>query len=550
MKTKNFKKNKLLLVVIVVLGALVRLLYLGSVPGGLHQDEAIVAWNAYSLLNDGYDSAGHIWPVYVADWGDGHSLLYCILAIPFLLMNGNHLSHVATRMPQAIVGILTIVAIYGVLKKMFDETHAMWGAFLLTICPWHITMCRWGLDANLAPGFLIFGLYFFLKGMDNEKYLLVSAVMYGLALHCYAVIWPLVFMLMLLQISYGLYHKKLYINRWSLGATFIMFLLALPCILFLLVNGGVLEEIYLPFMSVPAMSGYRVEEIAITVPALIHNAKRVLSLLIRQDTGAIYDIIMPSGLFYDLGRVFIVIGFFAVMIDVIRKVLRKEWGYEFFLFVQLCGAGIIALLVEVDLHQTNCLFIPLVMCEAIGVVKSIRFVAAKIPYAKITFGATVGLLVAFLLLFGQFEFLYFTEYRTLVSSYFAEGLSECIPHAFSAAKEYSLQTGENVTIAARRGVQWPRLLYYTDTYGEEYLENIVYKEDNIEPYSFTSDGITFINDLDLIGVSIYDFEPTPNTIYIFYWDNIYLFENEFVTTQYNDWYVAIPKEWQYLLETL
>ena len=70
----TLKTRYLYLFFIMLIGSLVRLLYLGSLPGGLHQDEAIVAWNAYSLLNNGYDSAGHIWPVYVADWGDGHSL--------------------------------------------------------------------------------------------------------------------------------------------------------------------------------------------------------------------------------------------------------------------------------------------------------------------------------------------------------------------------------------------------------------------------------------------------------------------------------------------
>lgn len=537
MNLKSLTKNKMLLVLIVLLGSLVRLLYLGSVPGGLHQDEAIVAWNAFSLLNNGYDSAGHIWPVYVADWGDGHSLLYCILAIPFLILNGNHISHFASRMPQALVGIITIVALYGILKKMFDETHALWGAFLLAICPWHITMCRWGLDANLVPGFLMFGLFFFLKGLDNEKYLLVSALFYGLTLHCYAVIWPLVPLLMILQIFYGLYHKKLRINKWSLGATAILFILALPCMLFVLVNGGLIDEIYLPFMSIPAMSGYRAGELAITIPALIHNAKRLLSLLIRHNTGAIYDIIMPSGLYYDLGRIFIVLGLIWFLVDMIRKIVRKEWSYEFFLFAQLFSAGVIALLVEVDLHQTNCLFIPLVMCEAVGVVKCIRFIGKKLAFSKTTLFATGGLLLAFIIYFAQFEYLYFTEYRELISLYFAEGISECVPHAFEAAKEHAAQTGEDTTVVAHRGAQWPRLLYYTDTLGEEYLENIVYKENGIEPYSFTSDGITFINDLDLSKIS------TDNA-YIFYYDSLPLFEEDFVTTQYNDWYVGIPKKWQ------
>ena len=36
--------------------------------------------------------------------------------------------------------------------------------FLLAVCPWHIMTSRWGLDVDLAPGFLIFG--FLLSSVD------------------------------------------------------------------------------------------------------------------------------------------------------------------------------------------------------------------------------------------------------------------------------------------------------------------------------------------------------------------------------------------------
>lgn len=42
-------------VLILLLGALLRLLYLSRVPGGLHQDEAFVLLNSYDLLHEGRD---------------------------------------------------------------------------------------------------------------------------------------------------------------------------------------------------------------------------------------------------------------------------------------------------------------------------------------------------------------------------------------------------------------------------------------------------------------------------------------------------------------
>lgn len=534
-----FSQTNILLLFILVGGALVRLVYLGNVPGGLHQDEAIVAWNAYSLFNYGYDSAGHIWPMYVADWGDGHSLLYPILTIPFIALNGNHLSHFVTRLPQALVGILTILALYGILKRMFNEKMGLWGAFFLAVCPWHITMCRWGLDANLVPGFLMFALYFFIKGMDNEKYLLLSGLFYGLTLHSYAVIWPLVPLLLIIQISYGLYHKKLRINKWSIGASCILFVLAFPLILFVLVNSGLIEEIYLPFMSIPAMSGYRAGELAITPAAMWHNLKRLLSLLVRHDTGAIYDIIMPSGLFYDLGRILIIVGFLCLIWKLWQKKIFKEFSYEFFILAQLISAGVICLLVETDLHQSNCLFIPLVMCEAYGVISVLqglkKLLAKKnINNRKIVPAGTIVLVSVFLLYFGQFEYLYFTEYKDLVSLYFAEGISECVPYAIEKAEEIYEETGTYPKIIAHRGAQWPRLLYYAETDGKEYLTNIQYKENGIEPYSFTSGGITFVNEIDMENID-------TNAIYIFYYNTLDDFKDNFEVVNYIDWYVGVPK---------
>ena len=177
MKHKSFSLPSWLLpLLLMLLGSTLRLACLGSVPGGIHQDESFVAWNAFALLHEGMDSAGHVWPVYMADWGDGHSALYVWMLIPFLALNGGHISPILSRLPQAIVSIFTLWAIYCLLKRMFDRKLATWGLFLLAICPWHIMMSRWGLDANLAPGFLIFGLYFFVRGIEDKRFIPLSGL--------------------------------------------------------------------------------------------------------------------------------------------------------------------------------------------------------------------------------------------------------------------------------------------------------------------------------------------------------------------------------------
>ena len=181
---KRIQSEKVIFFVIMALASALRLIYLGTMPGDMHQDEGFVAWNAYAIFHDHMDSAGHVFPVYMTDWGDGHSALYVWLTIPLIALNKGHISIFLARLPQAIVAILSIAAVYGIVKRVLSEKAALWSSFLLAICPWHVMMSRWGLDANLAPAFLMFGLYFFIRGVENQKYLLASALFYGLSLYC------------------------------------------------------------------------------------------------------------------------------------------------------------------------------------------------------------------------------------------------------------------------------------------------------------------------------------------------------------------------------
>lgn len=514
---------KSLPLLILLLGGLLRFLYLGSVPGGMHQDETFVAWNAFALFHDGIDSAGHRFPVYMADWGDGHSALYSYLLLPLLALNGGHSTPFLSRLPQAVIGTLTLWTVYCLFQKMFGRKAALWGEFLLAVCPWHIMMCRWGLDANLAPGFLIFGLYFFLKGLEDKRFLLLSALTYGLSLYCYAVIWPIVPLMLLLQIIYGFCHKKLSFNRWSIASALLLFVMALPLLLFIMVNSGLIPEIRLPFLTIPAMSGYRGGEIAITLSDMWSNLKTTGALLLRQNIGAPYDILLPYGLFYNIGRIFIVIGFLALTCRLFRSLLRKEFAYEYFIFVQLIGGGVVALLVTAVLHQVNALFIPLVLCEAYGIwwlidriqrtVKSFSYLASPL---------LVGIYLVALI---GFQKSYYTDYKELVNAYFGQGIQESV--------EYAME--QNRDIIAERGVQWPRLLLFSKTLPSEYLAEAVYKENGIEPFSFRKDNITFYNGIDYENIR-------KDCVYIIYFTDVPVFEEAFQLTRFYDWYVAVPKE--------
>lgn len=100
-------------------------------------------------------------------------------------------------------------------------------------------------------------------------------------------------------------------------------MMALPLLLFLVVNSTG-NPIKLPFMTIPVMGGYRADELAITLPAMWKNFRRVITLLARQNIGLAHDILLPHGLFYDIGRVFIIIGFIALVVNMVRKLIKNN----------------------------------------------------------------------------------------------------------------------------------------------------------------------------------------------------------------------------------
>lgn len=524
-KNSLLRAERWLPLIVILLGGALRLAYLGSVPGGMHQDESLTAWNAFAMFHEGIDSAGNVRPVYMAGWGDGQSALYVWLTAPLLAFTGGHALPFVTRLPQAMVGIFTLAALYGTVKRLAGRKNALWCLFMLAVCPWHVMMCRWGLEANLAPGFLIFGLYFFVRGLEKKRYLLLSAFFYGLSLYCYAVIWLIVPLILLLEAGYGLWQKKLRVDGTSLLAVCILFVMALPLMLFVLVNQGVIPEIRLPFMTIPAMSGYRGGEIASSLSQMRDNLRRVLSLLWNQNIGAPYDILLPWGLFYDIGRVFIVIGAACMTVKAVRSLWKREYAGEVFLLIQLLGGGALSLFVTATLHQTNALYIPLVICEGYGIRKLLEAAENyRKTAAKILTGAVIAV---YLLCLAGFQRDYYTGYRKVADAYFAAGVEESVEYAMKACREKGLSA-----ITVEKAAQWPRLLLFTETLPSEYLSTVVYDVPPA-PASFVKDGIRIRTRIDHENID-------KNSVYILYFIDSGEFEEDFELTRFCDWYVAVP----------
>ena len=88
-----------------------------------------------------------------------------------------------------LLGVLSVLLLYLMVKRISNQRMALWAGFLLAVCPWHIMMSRWGLDANLAPAFILFAMYFSVLGLEKEQYFILAALFWGASLYTYALTW-------------------------------------------------------------------------------------------------------------------------------------------------------------------------------------------------------------------------------------------------------------------------------------------------------------------------------------------------------------------------
>ncbi|MHC4498291.1 MAG: glycosyltransferase family 39 protein [Planctomycetota bacterium] len=151
-KASFWSCGKVILLCILLLAGFLRLVNLGQSPPGLNQDEAANAWNAYCLLKTGKDQVGISWPIfYMRGLGGSLSTLHVYLLLPFQAIGG--LNIITTRLPAVIGGVFTVLLIYFVGRRLFDQKVAIVAAGLLALNPWHLQQSRWGHGADLCALF-------------------------------------------------------------------------------------------------------------------------------------------------------------------------------------------------------------------------------------------------------------------------------------------------------------------------------------------------------------------------------------------------------------
>lgn len=204
---------------------------MGNVPPSPDWDEAALGYNAYSIIHTGRDEYGKFMPIILRSFDDYKPALYTYLVIPTISVFG--LNTFAVRLPSAIFGTLTVLAVYFLIEELlikkklhdsFDRWIPFFSAFFLAVSPWHLQFSRIAFESNVGLSLNVFGSLFFLKGLKKPWLLFVSVVCFAGAIYVYQsekVFTPLLVFVLLI-----LFHREL----WALPRKYIV----LPILLGLL----------------------------------------------------------------------------------------------------------------------------------------------------------------------------------------------------------------------------------------------------------------------------------------------------------------------------
>ena len=471
---KLTKTEKSIFFALLALGLFARVYRFGSAPPGLNQDEAFAAYESWALLHFGQDSYLHPWPVYLTAWGSGMNALESYLMLPFLALFG--VKTWVIRLPQLLLGLAALPAAFSVGRRFGGNRGGLCALAVLSLCPWHVLLSRWALESNMAPNLLLLGLCLFLKGLEDGRFLPLSALFYGLALYAYSAVWPVMPLLLGLMLLYA----RPRFDKHLVLAGVILAALALPLVAFLAVNYGLMEEFKIGPFSVPKLVAARAGEISLrNIP---ENFKIMWGILARQSDGLKWNSPGVYGLFYPvLFPAFGVLGLGALLYRAVKSFRSRRFDAAVLLLIWLLCGIILAALISVNVNRMNFLLMPLGLTMALGASTALTL-AGRCGRA-----AGLGLLALLLVFFGFFARFYFTGYADSLNGEFTLGWDAALEEALS----------HEGTVYVTRALSYPKLLLAAEISPQDFnatVEYAVYPAQYLSPLRF--DRFVYCEDSD------------------------------------------------------
>lgn len=459
-KIKEFiKKNKYVIAIycIFMVGFIIRLLGLRQYPAGFNQDEASAGYDAYSILKWGIDRHGISLPVHFISWGSGQNVLYSYFMIPFIAVFG--LNEFSVRLPMAIIGCISLVVVYNLLKK-YNKKLAIIGLTFFSICPWHIMKSRWGLESNLFPDMVLWGIALIINAINNKKILIFyfGIIILSLSVYAYGTSYMFLPIFISLILFYLLKNKIISIKN-AIISLILAGIIALPMMLFVIINTFDLNEVHLGWISVPRVYENRYQEVTTIFTSkflysIWSNLKYNAKILMYQIDSTNYNSIPFFGIIYVCSIPFTIIGIYeSFKKRNIEKNILNFWFITAMLLLVICT--------NANINRLNIIMIPLIMYTIFGIYNIVINNKSTV----------IPLITLYSVLFILFEYNYIST-QGKEKSTFAKELQE--PLRYVAQLDV-----ENVYITRTFPQPYIYTLFYTQANVKEFINTVEYNKEKV-----------------------------------------------------------------------
>lgn len=168
------------------IAAFLRFYKLGSLPPGLHPDEAANGLDIISMFD------AHKFQAIYDTNGPREALFFYLQAIPVFIGKVTgwaflNFTPLSLRVAPAFIGVLTVYGIYLLGKEFFNKNVGLFASLALAVSAWHIHFSRNGFRAIMAPLALVFFFYFFIRAYKSGrlKYYVATGVTLALGFYTY-----------------------------------------------------------------------------------------------------------------------------------------------------------------------------------------------------------------------------------------------------------------------------------------------------------------------------------------------------------------------------
>ena len=448
------------LILIVILAAVLRFGGLSQMPPSLNWDEVSHGYNAYSILKTGHDEWGQLLPVTnFRAYGDYPLPLNLYLTIPFEVLFG--LTTTAIRLPHALLGTLTIVAVYflafGVTK---NKKASLIAAFLAAVDPWLLFPSRAVFQSNLSVFFLTAGMAAFFNRGKNKWLVSLSFLFLGLTLfshHSTRIFVPI------FLVGFALIYKKIkYLVLSILGVVLILLpgAQARANVVFLIDQGAVSQIENLRNTSTLPLKSLIYNKVTYFAVNFGKNYITYFSpKFLFLNGGTQYQFSVPNqGVLYLITLPFFYIGILLVFLQAKK---REDKNYKLILF-WLILAPIPAAITQDNgavIRATTMLPIPEIL-TAFGIYKILR----RVPKYEVLF--TIIFIFAMLFSLENYLNVYAKSYRTNYSWAWQYGYEQIVDYSKENYNKY-----DNIIVTKAYGEPHEYFLFFMKYDPSKYMND-------------------------------------------------------------------------------